>query len=111
MENFNLGCFFRLTVAEPAAVAASSLQRSFDHFGLQGTQDVVRMHPDQKAAPPAVDVDQRQIEDGLLDIHRHRLLGAKGAGTADQKTGVAVGDFRLARFDLLAADLPCQFLG
>lgn len=69
------------------------------------------MHADQEAAPTAVDVDQRQVEDALLDEHRHRLLGAERAGAADQEAGVAVGDLGLARLDLFAPALARQFLG
>ena len=69
------------------------------------------MDADQIAAPAAVDVDQRQVEDAPFDINRQRLLRPERAGATDQEAGVAVGDLGLARLDLLAADLPGQFLG
>lgn len=69
------------------------------------------MNADQEAAPATVDIDQRLAVDGFFDIDRHGLFGAEGAGPADEKAGVAIGDFRFAGLDFLAADLTCQLLG
>ena len=65
----------------------------------------------QVAAPPAVDGDARQREDGFLDVDRHLPARAEGRGAAHQVAAVAVGDFRRAGFDRLGADLARQVLG
>ena len=69
------------------------------------------MQANQIAAPAAVDVDQRQIEDGSFKIDRHLLSCPEGAGAAHQVTGVAVGGFGRTRLDLLATDLAGEFPG
>ena len=56
----------------------------------------MRVHADQKTAPAAVDVDQRQVEDGLFEIDRNLLFRSEWAGAADQIAGVAIGGGGLA---------------
>ena len=62
-----------------------------DRLRVQHAKNVVRVHSDQKAAPAAVDVDQRQVEDGLFEIDRNLLFRSEWAGAADQIAGVAIG--------------------
>ena len=63
---------------------------------------------DQEAAVPSVDVDQRKFEDGVFHENGQGFPHSKGRGAADLVTGVALGDFRLARFDAIRADLAGQ---
>ena len=53
--------YFPIRFRSPAA-----LIRNLHQFGLQRPQQVVRMNTHKESAPPAVDVDERQVENRAL---------------------------------------------
>ena len=79
--------------------------------GVQQAQEIGRGDADEEAARAAVDVDDGQVQDGAFDVHRHRLARAERRGAAHQVARVPVRDVRLARLDVLAADLAGELLG
>ena len=85
-----------------AALHRPRAQQRDQHLGVDAHQ---------VAAAPAVDVDQRQLEHGGFDIHRHRLARAKGRGAAQLVAAVALGHLGLAVVDLLRVDLAREVLG
>ena len=71
----------------------------------------MRIQAHQITAPPAIDQNARQAQNGFLDIHRHGLARAKGRGAAHQITAVPVGHLGRAGLDRLGADLARQVFG
>ena len=71
----------------------------------------MRMHAHKKTAPSAVDIHKRQIQNAAFHKNRHCLASCERRSAADEVAGMAIGGFRLAGRDLLAAGLPRQFLG
>ncbi len=69
------------------------------------------MHPHQVSAPSSVDIDARQIEDGLLHVNRHLFSRAKRRGSADKIAGVPVCGIRRAWGDGFDTDNAGQFFG
>ncbi len=95
----------------PAPRFRSLLQRAAHGLGPEQLHAHLRIDAHQVAAPPAIDGDARQRQDGLFDIDRHLPPGAERRGAAHQVAAVAVGDFRRAGLDRLGADLARQVLG
>src|SRR5258708_31165517 len=87
------------------------LQRHVNKRGGKRAQELRRIHPQQVAAPAAVDVDARQLEDRTLQVDGHALSRAEGRRAADEIAGMARGDLRLARRDALRVRLARELLG
>ena len=89
----------------------SGLERDLNDCRLEHLHQVVGMDADQIAATATVYVNDGLRQDALLDEDRHRLLGAKRTGAADQEASVPIGDLWFAGLYLLATGLPGQLLG
>ena len=85
-------------------------QGNFYSGGLE-YQQVIRANPDQIAAFTTIDINAVKFEYGSFYENGHHFFGAEWAGTANQKSGVPIGDFRLTRFYFFAGGLASQFLG
>ena len=89
----------------------ASLWRSAVHRPrAQGLGQHLWVDADQEAASPAVDANARQRQDGLLHVDGHGLAQPEGRGAAHQVAAVALRHLGLAGLDLLAGNLPRQFL-
>src|SRR5262249_59269796 len=66
-----------------AAVKTSGLDRHVDERWREDAFGVAGVDGDEESAGAAVDVDPRQLEDGALQVHRHRVAQPEGRGAAD----------------------------
>ncbi len=71
----------------------------------------MRVNPDKKSSFSAIDVYEWQIEDAPFHEYRESLACPEGRCSADLISGVALGCSRIAGADVLAPNLPCEFLG
>ena len=67
-----------------------------------------RINLDVIAAPAAVDINERQIQNRFFDVHRHVLLRTERRSSADLIAGILLSDCRFARFDMFSVRLAGQ---
>src|SRR5258708_5541102 len=87
----------------PGLGARLLLQRHLNKRGGKHAHQLRGVHAEQVAAPPAVDVDAREIEHRALEEDRHPLARAEGGSPADEVARMALRGLRLARRDALHA--------
>src|SRR5688572_21703179 len=89
----------------------SSGNSHVDAHGFQHAIQLAWVQPDQESARSAIDVDARQLADGLLAVDGHGALQAKGRSAAHLVAGMPVRHLGRTRRHALAPDLAREILG